>query len=53
MAKQTKRIKVDKKKSTLKRLVIANLIAALALLTVTVVILFALGLLDSIFAFIF
>ena len=52
MAK-TKRNEKGKKKSTVKRLVIANLIAALALLTVTVVTLFALGLLDSIFAFIF
>ncbi|MBQ8356968.1 MAG: hypothetical protein IJX39_04070 [Clostridia bacterium] len=42
-----------KKKSTVKRLVVANLVAALALLTVTVVTLFCLGLLDSIFAFLF
>ena len=41
------------KKSTVKRLVIANLIAALGLLTVTVTVLFCLGLLNSIFAFIF
>jgi len=53
MAEKTKRNEKGKKKSTLKRLVIANLIAALALLTVTVVTLFALGLLDSIFAFLF
>ena len=38
---------------TVRRLLIANLIAALGLLTVTVTVLFALGLLDSIFAFIF
>ena len=53
MAKKTKRCETKKRKSTVKQLVIANLIAALALLTVTVVTLFALGLLDSIFAFIF
>ena len=53
MAEKTKRNEKGKKKSTLKRLVIANLIAALALLTVTAVTLLALGLLDSVFAFIF
>ena len=46
--------KVDaRKKSVLKRLWIANLIALLGLLTVTVVTLWCLGLLGSIFAFIF
>ena len=47
-----KTVKTEKK-STVKRLVVANLVAALGLLTVTVVVLFCLGLLDSIFAFIF
>ena len=42
-----------KKRGTLKRLVIANLIATLALLTATVAVLWALGLLSSIFAFFF
>jgi hypothetical protein len=42
-----------KKKSTLRRLVVANLVALLGLITATVVMLFALGLLDSIFAFFF
>lgn len=37
----------------LRRLAVANLVAALALLTVTAVVLRALGLLDSIFAFFF
>ncbi len=41
------------KKSTLRRLLIANLIAALALLTTAVTVLWALGLLGSIFAFFF
>lgn len=41
------------KKSTVKRLLIANLVAALFLLTVVTVTLFATGLLQSIFAFIF
>ena len=41
------------KKSSIKRLVIANLVALLALITVTVTVLFCLGLLESIFAFIF
>lgn len=53
MTKKTKRNEKGKKKSTVRRLVVANLIAALVLLTVTVVTLFALGLLDSIFAFLF
>lgn len=41
------------KRGTVKRLFVANLVALLGLLTVTVVTLFCLGLLDSIFAFIF
>lgn len=41
------------KKSTLRRLVIANLVAALGLVTLTVAVLFAFGLLDTIIAFIF
>ena len=45
--------KTRKKEITLKGLLVANLIAALGLVTVTVVVLFGLGLLDSIFAFIF
>ena len=53
MANKTKQDQRGKKKSTLKRLLVANLIAALALLTVTAVTLLALGLLDSVFAFIF
>ena len=42
-----------KKKNSIKRLLIANAIATLALVTVTVTVLWALGLLDSIFAFFF
>ena len=42
-----------KKKSSLKRLLIANAIATLALVTVAVTVLWALGLLGSIFAFFF
>lgn len=42
-----------RKKATVRRLLIANLVALLGLLTVTVTVLFALGLLDSVFAFIF
>ena len=42
-----------RKASTLRRLVWANIIAALALLTVSVVTLWALGLLDSIVTFFF
>ena len=41
------------KKSTVKPLVIANLVALLALVTVTVTVLFSLGLLESVLAFIF
>jgi hypothetical protein len=39
--------------STLRRLIWANVIAFLALLTTSVVVLWALGLLQSIFAFLF
>ena len=42
-----------KRKTQLRRLVWANVIAALALLTTTVVVLHLLGLLGSIFAFFF
>ena len=45
--------KTEKKASTVRRLLWANVIAALALLTVTTVTLWALGLLDSIVAFFF
>ncbi|MBQ9097975.1 MAG: hypothetical protein IJY50_00915 [Clostridia bacterium] len=45
--------KKQKKRITVKGLLVANLLAALGLLTVTVVTLFCLGLLDSVFAFIF
>jgi|GEM_PF-2030167 len=53
MAKAKKNRDRADKKDAVKRLLIANLIAALGLLTITVAVLFALGLLDSIFAFIF
>ena len=43
----------SKKKSTVRRLVVANLVALLGLVTLTVAVLFAFGLLDTIFAFIF
>ena len=42
-----------KKKGSIKRLVIANAIATLALITVAVTVLWALGLLGSILAFFF
>ena len=42
-----------KKKGNIKRLVIANAIATLALITVAVTVLWALGLLGSILAFFF
>ena len=42
-----------KKKGSIKRLVIANAIATLALVTVAVTVLWALGLLNSILAFFF
>ena len=51
MAKRKRNEK--KKKSLIKRLVVANLVALLGLLTATVTVLFCMGLLDSIFAFIF
>lgn len=50
--KRTKKERI-KPKSRVKRLLIANLVALLGLLTVTVTVLFCLGLLDTIFAFIF
>lgn len=49
----SKKRKQKRQKNTVKRLLIANLIAALGLLTVTVTVLFCLGLLDTVFAFIF
>ena len=42
-----------KQKSTLRRLVVANLLALLALVTISAAVLFAFGLLGSIFEFIF
>ncbi len=42
-----------KKKSSIKRLLIANMVATLILITVAVTVLWALGLLGSIFAFFF
>lgn len=51
MQKQTQ--KKEKKGITIKRLLIANAIATLALVTVSVTVLWALGLLGSIFAFFF
>ena len=42
-----------RKKGSIKRLLIANAIATLALVTVAVTVLWALGLLGSIFAFFF
>ena len=53
MLSKQKQAKNKKPKSTLKRLLIANLLAAALLLTVTVTVLLALGLLDTVFAFIF
>ena len=50
---QKKKCVDTREKSVLKRLWIANIIALLGLLTVTVVTLWCLGLLGSIFAFIF
>ena len=49
----SKKRKQGQQKSRVKRLLIANLIAALGLLTVTATVLFCLGLLDTVFAFIF
>ena len=48
-----KKISQKKKKGSIKRLLIANAIATLALVTVSVTVLWALGLLGSIFAFFF
>ena len=45
-----KKISQKKKKGSIKRLLIANAIATLALVTVSVTVLWALGLLGSIFA---
>ena len=45
--------KKEKRRSTLKRLLWANLIAALALLTLCVTVLWALGLLGSMLTFFF
>ena len=53
MSSKQKQAKRQKPKSTLKRLLIANLLAAALLLTVTVTVLLCLGLLDTVFAFIF
>jgi hypothetical protein len=49
----SKKRKQKQRKSTVRRLLIANLIAALGLLAVTVTVLLCLGLLDTVFAFIF
>ena len=51
--KKKENAQTGQKKSTVKRLVVANLVVALALVTLTVTLLFAFGLLDTIFAFIF
>ena len=48
-----KKTQKNKRKGSIKRLLIANAIATLALVTVTVAVLWALGLLGSIFAFFF
>ena len=53
MAKARKKANGAAKRSTVRRLLIANLLVALGLLTLTVTVLFALGLLESVFAFIF
>ncbi len=53
MLKKSRQKQEKKQKSSIRRLLIANLIAALGLLTVTVTVLFCLGLLDTVFAFIF
>ena len=50
---QTKQEEKKAKKSTVRRLVVANLVAALGLLTLSAAVLFAFGLLDTVFAFIF
>ena len=51
--KNRKHPQTGKEKSTVKRLLIANLVALLALVTVTVTVLFCLRLLESVFAFVF
>ena len=55
MPEQNKKKKKEnvRQKTTLRRLVEANLIALAALVTLSVLVLAAFGLLDSIFAFIF
>ena len=53
MSKDHRKKETVRRKTTLRRLLIANLLAALGLLTVTVTVLFCLGLLDTVFAFIF
>lgn len=53
MATAKKRGRKHCKKSRIKRLLLANLIALLAFLTATVIVLACLGLLGSIFTFIF
>ena len=53
MSHTEKNSKKRKKTSTVRRLLVANLVAALGLVTLTAVVLFAFGLLDTIFAFIF
>ena len=53
MSHTKQRKKEEGKKSAVRRLVVANLVAALGLLTLTAAVLFAFGLLDTIFAFIF
>ena len=53
MSDKSNQKRLPRKKRVLRRLVVANLIAALGLLTVAVTVLFFLGLLDTVFAFIF
>lgn len=53
MSRTKQNKKEEKKASTVRRLVVANLVAALGLVTLTAVVLFAFGLLDTIVAFIF
>ena len=53
LAVKDKNSQKNKRKGSIKRLFIANAIATLALVTVTVTVLWALGLLGSIFAFFF
>lgn len=51
--KQRAEPKERKRKSTLSRLLVANLVAALALLTTAVTVLWALGLFGSVLAYFF